>query len=80
MFFFVQGNYDQYIQTRMELEENQMKKYRWEQDQMQHMKVNNRASSQLTSFTDAAPLAACRELAMDYNTLPKLLYIFEHQT
>ncbi len=36
----VQGNYDTYVQTRMELEENQMKKYRWEQDQISHMKVD----------------------------------------
>ena len=27
-----------------------------------------------------APLAACRELALDYNTLPKLLYVIEHKT
>ena len=26
------------------------------------------------------PLAACRELALDYDTLPKLLYVFEHKT
>merc|ERR1712154_743721 len=32
------GNYDAYVQTRMELEENQMKKYKWEQDQIAHMK------------------------------------------
>jgi len=32
------GNYDQYVQTRMEQEENQMKKYKWEQDQIQNMK------------------------------------------
>lgn len=32
------GNYDTFMQTRMELEENQMKKYRWEQDQIAHMK------------------------------------------
>ncbi|XP_020593668.1 ABC transporter F family member 1 [Phalaenopsis equestris] len=32
------GNYDQYIQTRSELEENQMKQYRWEQDQISAMK------------------------------------------
>ncbi|XP_059174746.1 ATP-binding cassette sub-family F member 2-like [Physella acuta] len=32
------GNYDSYIQTRYELEENQMKKYKWEQDQIAHMK------------------------------------------
>jgi len=28
------------MQTRMELEENQMKKYKWEQDQIAHMKVS----------------------------------------
>ncbi|XP_065897245.1 ATP-binding cassette sub-family F member 2-like [Dysidea avara] len=32
------GNYDAYVRTRAELEENQMKRYQWEQDQMQHMK------------------------------------------
>lgn len=32
------GNYDAYVQTRMELEENQMKRYKWEQDQISHMK------------------------------------------
>ncbi|XP_064613584.1 LOW QUALITY PROTEIN: ATP-binding cassette sub-family F member 2-like [Liolophura sinensis] len=32
------GNYDAYVQTRMELEENQMKRFRWEQDQISHMK------------------------------------------
>ncbi len=32
------GNYDTYVQTRKELEENQMKKYRWEQDQIANMK------------------------------------------
>ena len=34
-----QRNYDQYIKTREELEENQMKRFNWEQDQMAHMKV-----------------------------------------
>ncbi|KAG2585845.1 hypothetical protein PVAP13_6KG414600 [Panicum virgatum] len=33
------GNYDQYVQTRCELEENQMKQYRWEQEQIASMKV-----------------------------------------
>ncbi|KAJ8314055.1 hypothetical protein KUTeg_008616 [Tegillarca granosa] len=33
------GNYDAYVQTRMELEENQMKRYKWEQDQISHMKT-----------------------------------------
>ncbi|KAL0673159.1 hypothetical protein Bca4012_001140 [Brassica carinata] len=32
------GNFDQYCQTRSELEENQMKQYRWEQEQISHMK------------------------------------------
>uniref|UniRef100_A0A6N2KZP4 ABC transporter domain-containing protein n=1 Tax=Salix viminalis TaxID=40686 RepID=A0A6N2KZP4_SALVM len=32
------GNYDQYAQTRSELEENQMKQYKWEQDQISSMK------------------------------------------
>ncbi|KAL8167382.1 hypothetical protein V2J09_008881 [Rumex salicifolius] len=32
------GNYDQYIQTRSELEENQMKQYKWEQEQIANMK------------------------------------------
>uniref|UniRef100_A0A0D6R5B1 ABC transporter domain-containing protein n=1 Tax=Araucaria cunninghamii TaxID=56994 RepID=A0A0D6R5B1_ARACU len=32
------GNFDQYWQTRSELEENQMKQYRWEQEQISSMK------------------------------------------
>ncbi|XP_067391770.1 ATP-binding cassette sub-family F member 2 isoform X2 [Emydura macquarii macquarii] len=32
------GNYDQYVKTRVELEENQMKRFHWEQDQIAHMK------------------------------------------
>ena len=32
------GNYDQYIKTRAEKEENQMKRYYWEQEQIKHMK------------------------------------------
>lgn len=38
-FNFWQGNFDSYVQTRIELEENQMKRYKWEQDQIAHMKV-----------------------------------------
>eukprot|EP00061_Rhincodon_typus_P015736 g43585.t1 len=34
----VMGNYDQYVKTRLELEENQMKRFTWEQDQITHMK------------------------------------------
>ena len=32
------GNYDSYVRTRAELEENQMKQYQWEQDKIAHMK------------------------------------------
>lgn len=35
---FYTGNYDQYVQTRSELEENQMKQYKWEQEQIANMK------------------------------------------
>ncbi len=35
---YYSGNYDQYMQTRAEHEENQMKKWRWEQEQIAHMK------------------------------------------
>jgi len=35
---YYSGNYDQYIQTRFEKEEHQMKNYKWEQDQIKHMK------------------------------------------
>ncbi|KAJ7545087.1 hypothetical protein O6H91_09G107000 [Diphasiastrum complanatum] len=35
---FYTGNYDQYVQTRTELEENQMKQYKWEQEQISSMK------------------------------------------
>ncbi len=33
------GNYDAFIRTKLELEENQQKRYQWEQDQIAHMKV-----------------------------------------
>jgi hypothetical protein len=36
---YYSGNYDQYVQTRAEQEENQMKRYKWEQEQISHMKV-----------------------------------------
>ncbi|CAK0734018.1 ATP-binding cassette sub- F member 1 [Coccomyxa viridis] len=32
------GNYDTYLQVRSELEDAQMKKHKWEQDQISHMK------------------------------------------
>lgn len=37
---FFQGNYDSYVQTRLELLENQMKRYKKEQDEIAHMKVH----------------------------------------
>lgn len=33
------GNYDAFVKTRLELLENQMKRYNWEQAQISHMKV-----------------------------------------
>lgn len=38
----MQGNYDAFMKTRSELEENQMKRYQWEKDQMHHMKVRKK--------------------------------------
>lgn len=35
-----QGNYDSYVKTRAELEENQMKQYNREQEEIKHMKVS----------------------------------------
>ena len=35
---YCMGNYDQYVKTRLELEENQMKRFHWEHDQIAHMK------------------------------------------
>lgn len=35
---FFTGNYDMFVQTRMELMENQQKQYKWEQDQISNMK------------------------------------------
>jgi ATP-binding cassette subfamily F protein 2 len=32
------GNYDTFVRTKMELEENQSKRYQWEQNQIAHMK------------------------------------------
>lgn len=43
IYFCFKGNYDQYVKTREELEENQMKRFNWEQDQIAHMKVNEGA-------------------------------------
>lgn len=34
------GNYDAFVKTRLELLENQAKRYNWEQSQISHMKVS----------------------------------------
>jgi ATPase subunit of ABC transporter with duplicated ATPase domains len=39
----LQGNYDQFIKTQIEQMENNAKRYNWEQNQLQHMKVLVRA-------------------------------------
>ena len=35
---YYDGNYDQFVKTKTELEENQLKQYNWEQDQIKSMK------------------------------------------
>lgn len=50
----LQGNYDQYVKTRLELEENQMKRFHWEQDQIAHMKVSAHLHEHLSA-------RACRQ-------------------
>lgn len=35
---YYSGNYDTFVRTRLELLENQAKRYKWEQDQIKHMK------------------------------------------
>lgn len=52
----LQGNYDQYVKTRVELEENQMKRFHWEQDQIAHMKVTGPAPSQAQEFWGSSRL------------------------
>lgn len=47
----VQGNYDQYVKTREELEENQMKRFNWEQDQIAHMKVDEPHTFLISTFS-----------------------------
>ena len=46
------GNYDTFIKTKQELEENQEKRYQWEQDQIAHMKVSFKT---IDSFDTAVP-------------------------
>ena len=35
---YYDGNYDQFVKTKTEKEENQWKQYRWEQEQIKSMK------------------------------------------
>lgn len=35
---YYDGNYDQFVKTKAEKEDNQMKKYNWEQQQIKDMK------------------------------------------
>uniref|UniRef100_A0A8C1F6F1 ATP-binding cassette sub-family F member 2 n=1 Tax=Cyprinus carpio carpio TaxID=630221 RepID=A0A8C1F6F1_CYPCA len=41
------GNYDQYVKTREELEENQMKRFNWEQDQINYIARFGHGSAKL---------------------------------
>ena len=56
MMLCVQGNYDAYVKTRHELEEHQMKRYHWERNQMQHMKVTLLLSSVIVKYCIATGL------------------------
>lgn len=60
------GNYEAFVRTRMELLENQMKQYNWEQDQISHMKVCCTLLL-LCSVCAQAPGAAQQEIW--YNTI-----------
>lgn len=51
----LQGNYDQYVKTRLELEENQMKRFHWEQDQIAHMKVSAYLHEHLSAHACGQP-------------------------
>lgn len=64
-----QGNYDQYVKTREELEENQMKRFNWEQDQIAHMKVKK---TQMTMCYDDHVLWMCSLLILYCSVLLEL--------
>lgn len=55
VFVNCQGNYDSYVQTRGELLENQMKRYKWEQDQISNMKVGAAEVSPLIHPAHSVP-------------------------
>ncbi|VDN43917.1 unnamed protein product, partial [Gongylonema pulchrum] len=68
-----EGNYDTYVRTRTELLENQMKRYKWEQDQLQHMKVGD-------TF-DILPVQICRVKQFyffDPGTIPPPVIMVQH--
>jgi ATPase subunit of ABC transporter with duplicated ATPase domains len=53
------GNYDQFVQTRADIEEDQMKRFQWEQDQIKQMKVRH-THPERRSLIGRAPLTpAC---------------------
>ncbi len=48
------GNYDAFVRTRLELLENQAKRYQWEQDQIAHMKVRPAATGRVQIYRAAS--------------------------
>ena len=60
----LQGNYEAFVRTRLELLENQMKQYNWEQDQIAHMKVRR-----LYGFNGCWQDAARKKIAVAANAL-----------
>lgn len=59
------GNYDAFVRTRMELLENQMKQYNWEQDQINHMKVKDHFNFYLKVSSVFYYRITLRDLDMD---------------
>ena len=78
----LQGNYDAYVQTRMELEENQMKRYKWEQDQIAHMKVIIDSVDILSYhlYSDSFWLAPCENYAQILLRMPYFMQCASQRT
>lgn len=64
------GNYDSYLNTRAELEDAQMKKHKWEQDQIAHMK------EYIARFGHGSAKLA-RQAQSKEKTLEKMVWSFE---
>merc|ERR1711994_490872 len=60
------GNYDTFIKTKQELEENQEKRYQWEQDQIAHMK------NYIARFGHGSAKLACQAQSKE-KTLAKMV-------